>query len=320
MNSRTTRATNICPRPSVAMTHGLASIVAVLAVACGQGTGAVVSDAPPTPSQGGTGETSDAGAVTLPGAGGAPGNGGHEDAGPTADAGYASPDAQAAPDAAAPDAAAPVMACTSNASISALLAQYGSDSTVSAITPMGTRFEAAAQAGPISASNAALLSTASANPDVSAATSATGLEWQSVAVRLYPSGTPSPEDIMQHDIGDCDGDSALASMAYVNPHLVTSRITDNGDGTFAVAMFDPMGKPITVAVSSEVLVESGGSSNLGQVSANDGTADWATILEKAVMKYDYAYNMVGQLDGIGSEEMVPMFTGTGEASPSPPGR
>ena len=185
---------------------------------------------------------------------------------------------------------------------------------------MGTRFESAAQAGPISAANATFLATASSNPDISDATSATGLSWKTLTVDLYPSGAPSPEDIMQHDIGDCDGDSAIASMAYVNPDLVQSVIKDNGDGTYTVAMFDPMGKPITVTVDSEFLVETGGT-NLGQISASDGSADWATVLEKAVMKYDYAYGMVPVRSTVASalETLVPMFTGTGNSIAISPG-
>jgi hypothetical protein len=229
------------------------------------------------------------------------------------DADAAGPDAGSAPD------AAPVATCGTTAAIGTLLAQFGSGSTASTITPMGARFEAAAQAGPLSAAFATFLSTAASNPPVSDATSATSLEWQTVTVGLYPSGTPSPEDVNQHAIGDCDGDSALASMAYVNPTFVRSLIADDGDGTFNVSMFDPTGKPITVVVDSEVLVDDGSSGTIGQVSAKDGSADWATILEKAVMKYDYAYAMVGQIDGIGSEELVPMFTGTGGSIAFAPG-
>jgi hypothetical protein len=130
---------------------------------------------------------------------------------------------------------------------------------------------------------------------------------------LYPSDDPSPEDIMQHAIGDCDGDSAMASMAYVNPQLVKSVIQDNHDGTYKVAMFDPAGKPISVLVDSTVLVEPTDASSLGAVSGKNGTGDWATVLEKAVMKYDDAYGTVGQIDGIGSEALIPMFTGNGDS-------
>jgi hypothetical protein len=47
----------------------------------------------------------------------------------------------------------------------------------------------------------------------------------------------------------------MASMAYVNPDLVQSLITDHHDGTYDIAMFDPMGNPIRVAVDSQVLVD-----------------------------------------------------------------
>jgi hypothetical protein len=242
------------------------------------------------------------------------------------DSGAPSADAAPPADAAPFDAAPPVSpdaavtpTCGSTSTIDALLAQYGSGSTASTITPMGTRFESAAAAGPLSAANASFLAAATSNPTIAQATSATGLEWKTVSVTPYPSGAPTPEDISQHAIGDCDGDSALAMMAYVNPALVASALTDHHDGTYSVAMFDPMGKPITVAVDSEVLVDSSDGTSLGQVSAKDGSADWATILEKAVMKYDEAYGMVGVLDGIGSETLVPMFTGNGASIAIAPG-
>ena len=214
--------------------------------------------------------------------------------------------------------AAPAQACASNAGIATLLAQLGSDDTSSTITPMGARFVAAAQAGPITPPKAAVLAAPAQNPDVALSTSATGLEWHPMTVTLYPSGQPSPEDINQHAISDCDGASALASMAYVNPTFVQSLITDHHDGTFDVAMFDPTGKPISVGVDSKVLVDTG-TTNVGQISAGDGSADWGTVLEKAVMKYDIAYGMVGVIDGIGSETLVPMFTGVGHSIAFSPG-
>jgi hypothetical protein len=322
MNTRSTRSNRVpnrrARRAPLAWTTSLALLAASASVGCGQGAQGSAGDTsgpeggaqpPGQSSEGGAPATEDSGPPTgpqgTPDAGAAPG----PDAGtpPPADAGGGD---------GASSGAGP--ACASNASISAILAQYGSDPTTSSVTPMGARFEAAAQALPISAANLASLSTASSNPDVSQATSATGLSWGAAKVQLFPSGAPTPEDIMQHDIGDCDGDSAMASMAYVNPALVRSVIKDNGDGTFDIAMFDPMGKPITVVVDSQVLVD--GSGTIGQVSAADGqSADWATILEKAVMKYDAAYGMVGAIDGIGSETLIPMFTGTGGSIAIPTG-
>jgi hypothetical protein len=205
------------------------------------------------------------------------------------------------------------------ASVSSLIAQLGSGSTHSTHTVMGTWFESASRALPITSAMATFLSTASARPTVAQATSAVGLKWQAVTVTLYPNGNPSPEDVNQHAIGDCDGDAVLASLAYVNPTFLKSLITDNHDGTFDVAMFDPAGKAISVAVDSAVLVEKTNIAQLAAVSARDGSADWATVLEKAIMKYDVAYNTVGQMDGIGSEYLLPMLTGNGDSIAFAPG-
>jgi len=289
-----------------------AVLVGLMGAACGPG-GASRSDGAGNEGSGGQSDAGNVLSVSTDGGG------------ETTDPGIPRPSDDAGADSAAfSDAggsfdAAPAATCAPITSIGGLVTQYGSDSTASTVTPMGTRFEAAAQAGPISAANASFLATATANPVVGDATSATSLTWQAVTVKLYPSGMPSPADINQHAIGDCNGDSAMAAMAYVNPSFVRSVLADNGDGTFNVSMFDPTGKPITVVVDSEVLVDEGSTSSLGQVSALDGSADWATVLEKAVMKYDYAYGMVGQIDGIGSEELIPMFTGTGGSIAFSPG-
>lgn len=329
MTTRSLRTANRSPRraPPALTTHvallaGLAG--AAMAFGCSGGQGSTAGPGGETPSadggttSGGGSQSSEGGAPTEPDAGPAQtgGQGTPDSGAPTSDTGTSPPGDAGADDGSS--GTGPKNVCASNASISALLTQYGSDPTTSTLTPMGARFETAAQGLPISATNQASLTTASSNPDVAQATSASGLSWQSVTVKLYPSGTPKPEDVMQHDIGDCDGDSAMASMAYVNPGLLQSVLKDNGDGTFDVSMFDPMGHPITVSVDSEVLLD--GSGSIGEVSAGDGqSADWATVLEKAVMKYDAAYGMVGQIDGIGSETLIPMFTGVGGSIAISPG-
>jgi hypothetical protein len=257
------------------------------------------------------------GAVHEPGGGGTgtPTPGGNGDTTPTPPP-VGQPDGGTLPD----PGSTPSTPCGTTASIASLLSQYGDDSTHWDKTPMGTRFEAVLGALPLSAQKAAFLADPAANPTVSDATEATDLVWHPVAMTLFPSGDPSPADIMQHAIGDCDGDSAMASMAYMNPQLVKSLIHDNHDGTYAVAMFDPAGKPISVLVDSTVLVDPSDATSLGAVSGKQGNGDWATVLEKAVMKYDAAYGTVGQIDGIGSEVLIPMFTGNGDSLAIGPGK
>jgi hypothetical protein len=76
-------------------------------------------------------------------------------------------------------------------------------------------------------------------------------------------------------------------------------------------MFDPMGQPMTVNVDSQFMVDSGG--NVGQVSCKNGVACWTTVVEKAYIKYNQVYGVVGDVNGIGSEFTTPMFTGVGDS-------
>ena len=188
------------------------------------------------------------------------------------------------------------------------LASQTTGSTVSKTTPMGTNYETPAQHTATS-TELTFLRDATKQPDIPASTS--GLSLQAMKVTLYPSmgGKPLPADINQHDIGNCDGDTAFASMAYQNPGFIQSLIKDNGDNTYTVSMFDPMAKPMTVTVDNQFLAESGG--NIGAVSGKNGVADWATVLEKATMKYNQVFHVVDDIGGIGSEYQTPMFTGVG---------
>ncbi len=149
-----------------------------------------------------------------------------------------------------------------------------------------------------------------ANEPVSS-TTATGLDWKLCSVVLYPYGTPVPADVNQHAIGDCCALAVFASMAYIYPEFIKSIITDNGDNTFDVAMYDPQGKPVTVAVSSKFLVD--GNGTIGAVSGKGNRATWSTVLEKAIMKWNSIYKVNVTIDGIGSEHVAPLFTGNGSS-------
>jgi hypothetical protein len=100
-------------------------------------------------------------------------------------------------------------------------------------------------------------------------------------------------------------------MAYQFPDFVKGLITDCGDGVFDVAMFDPQGLPLTVQVDSQFLADAGG--RLVAVTAKSGKADWATVLEKAIMKYNVVFGADSTIEGIGSENVTPLFTGAGNS-------
>lgn len=187
--------------------------------------------------------------------------------------------------------------------------------THSAITPMGVHFERFASKVP-TADERAFLSDATQSPAVPPSVS--GLHLETFAVDLYPNGLPSPADINQHAIGDCSAASVWASMAMQAPEFVQSLIADHGDGTFGVKVYDPAGRRFTINVDSQFLARN--ASDLEAVSAKDGRADWATVLEKAAMKYLAVYPIVGRIGGIGSEFASPIFTGSGDSYAFSPGK
>ena len=188
------------------------------------------------------------------------------------------------------------------------LAAMAGDSTDSKMTIMGTRYEGPA-AHVMTSDDTAFFHDATKQPPIPGSTS--GLHLKALPVTLYPSGggTPTPADINQHAIGNCDGDTAFASMAYLNPAFIKSLITDNHNDTYSVAMYDPLAKRISITVDNQFLVDDGGT--IGAVSGKNNVADWATVLEKATMKYVKVFPVVDDIGGISSEHQTPMFTGVG---------
>ncbi len=195
---------------------------------------------------------------------------------------------------------------TSSESIDDLLA-LATSYTASSSTPMGVHYEGLHET---TDDDREWLANADNQPSTPSGL-VSSLHWEAFSVTLYPYGTPSPADINQHNIGDCGGISALASLAYLAPDFIVGIINDNGDGTYNVAMFDPQGEPVTVVVDSEFLADSDG--NLAAVSGKNSVATWSTILEKAIMKYNVIYEADATIEGIGSENVLPLFTGNGSS-------
>lgn len=181
----------------------------------------------------------------------------------------------------------------------------GSHYTYSSSTPMGNHY---ANKHVTTDEDRAWLSTATNEPNT--LPSVPSYTWRNYTVNLYPFGDPVPADVNQHGIGDCSALAVFASMAYLFPDFIKSIITDNGDGTYVVDMFDPQGEPVEVALQATFL---GTSSSIGAASGKDGEATWATILEKAIMKWNYIYKVNPDIHGIGSEHVAPLFTGEGNS-------
>lgn len=180
---------------------------------------------------------------------------------------------------------------------------YAYGFTKSSVTPMGKHYEGIRAT---TDEDIAWLKNADNEPNT-----VSGLtNWVAKTVTLYPYGDPSPADVNQHSIGDCCACSVFASMAYLYPDFIKTLIQDNGDNTFTVKMFDAHGKPIEVCVTNKILCNSGG--QIGQVTGKNNAITWATILEKAFMKWETCYQ-VDNVEGIGTEFLAPLFTGNGES-------
>ncbi|MDR2130424.1 MAG: hypothetical protein LBP56_04555 [Odoribacteraceae bacterium] len=138
------------------------------------------------------------------------------------------------------------------------------------------------------------------------------------SVNLYPYGNPIPGDAIQGGLNNCGLPATLASMAYQAPEFIKHIIKDNGNETFTVDMFDPQGNPLKVSVTSRFFSTNG--SSLASLKGQKGAATWATVLEKAIWKWNIIYGVWGYaLTGIGSEHIVPLFTGDGGSFAFPRG-
>ena len=191
---------------------------------------------------------------------------------------------------------------TENTDINTIL-RYKEGDTHSNSTPMGTNFE---NKHNTTDADREWLSNPSNEPDKVAGLT----QWKKKTVKLYPYGDPKPADVNQHSIGDCCCMAVFASFAYLCPDFIKSIITDNGNDTYTVKMYDPKGQTINVGVSSNVLCDENG--NVGQCTGKNNLITWATILEKAMMKYVTRYKNTG-VEGIPIEVASPMFTGDGNS-------
>jgi hypothetical protein len=136
--------------------------------------------------------------------------------------------------------------------------------------------------------------------------------WKAKTINLYPlnGGNPTPADVNQHGIGDCSMCAVFASLAYIYPDFIKSIITKNGSSSYTLKMYDPMGNPIDVVVDNKLLCKSNG--ECVQVTGKNDVFNWATIMEKALMKWLTCFK-TGGLGGIGTEHAAPPFTGDGDS-------
>lgn len=190
-----------------------------------------------------------------------------------------------------------------------IISKYRSGLSNSTKTPMGKHFENFPAA---TDEDKAWLEDASNQPTF---TVGEYTRWTAKTVKLYPYTQPTPADVNQHAIGNCCMCAVLASFAYIYPDFIKDIITQQGN-TYSVKMYDPQGNPITVAVDNKFLCNASGS--LAQCTGKNNAVTWATVLEKALMKWESRFQCNG-IEGIGTEHAAPPFTGCGNSFAITPG-
>lgn len=134
-------------------------------------------------------------------------------------------------------------------------------------------------------------------------------------VNLYPYGSPLPIDANY----DSSIAAVLAEMAYLYPNFIKSIIVDHRSKVYTVKMYDPQGMPVNVTVNSTFI--GNGPDDILEVRGKDGKANWATVMDKAILKWNKIYQIVPHInDNIGIEYILPMFTGNGTCFKIPAGR
>lgn len=155
------------------------------------------------------------------------------------------------------------------------------------------------------------------NPEIEPDATAYGSDkyWNPREVTLYPFGEPQPADVNQHMIGNCCALAVLASYAYLYPDFIENIIHENPDGTYTVDMFDPKGQAIKVGIKPTFVHpeewRENPTYNWG-VSGKHDVVTWSNILEKAMMKWQYVFKINENMEGIYTDRVHPLFSGTGE--------
>lgn len=182
--------------------------------------------------------------------------------------------------------------------------------TTSQRTPMGTIHENDRTA---TAEQLEWLKDATAQPK-----SFGGLAWKTfdIAGTIYPFGDPKPADVNQHSIGDCCALAVMADLAYTYPKFIKNILKENTGNTFTVSLFDPKGEPVEVGVDNYFVADG---DKLGACSGKSDNVTWATVIEKALLKWLEVYKGSSDIGGIATEYVAAILTGSGDTYSFAPG-
>lgn len=95
------------------------------------------------------------------------------------------------------------------------------------------------------------------------------------------------DDVNQGSLGDCYLIATIASIAKTNPEFISNMITDNGDGTYTVRLYDA-GTPRHIRVDADFYRD--GNGNPAYAHGADTREIWPAIIEKAYAKMNGGYD------------------------------
>ena len=134
--------------------------------------------------------------------------------------------------------------------------------------------------------------------------------YQSTSVPLYSTiAGPSFNDVNQGDLGDCFFLSPLAEVAQQNPTIISSMITDNGNGTYGVRFY-VNGNPEYVTTSASFAGGTKYNSGGPLFNAYNISGDiWANILENAYAQIQASGNITGMGSGVAANSFTLLDSG-----------
>lgn len=187
------------------------------------------------------------------------------------------------------------------------LVPHFTDLTYSSRTPMGRHFQLCKQAKP--EERLWLESTKEVFDDE-------GAQIKAYDISLFPNGKPVLADIQKEGMIQTNALGVLKDMACMYPDFIKSVIRQEAPDSFRVDMFDPDGNPIRVCVSNRFPQIDKQIFSTGE----NGTYNWLSMLEKAIMKWLNVYNNQMPIASYCAEWITPMFTGDGRSFCIQPGR
>ncbi|MBR3433369.1 MAG: redoxin domain-containing protein [Bacteroidaceae bacterium] len=187
------------------------------------------------------------------------------------------------------------------------LVPHFTDLTYSSRTPMGRHFQLCKQAKP--EERLWLESTKEVFDDE-------GAQIKAYDISLFPNGKPVLADFQQEGMIQTNALGVLKDMACMYPGFIKSVIRQEAPDSFRVDMFDPDGNPIRVCLSNRFPQIDKQIFSTGE----NGTYNWLSILEKAIMKWLNVYNNQMPIAFYSAEWITPMLTGDGRSFCIQPGR